>query len=409
VVRGGFGVSYNRTPDVLFANTRGNPPFFARFNICCGTASTDFGTPFKDGQILFALGANNSVNGYPTSPALTQDIDPVTGIANGAQVEIWGAPQNFPAAYVYNYSLETQMMLPAGMVGTVGYAGSSSHKLIRIIREEFLFDSNTSQFQPVFFPTPDVTAHYHSLNTRIARNFKNGFQLDAKYRFSKSIDQLSNEGPGAQTNQTFPRNLALENGPSDYDATHFVVISGVWELPIFRGRKDALGVVLGGLQISGIFSAHSGFPWTPVTRRQELLFPGGQTLSPIRPIGFFGNPGNDASTDAFLRENGNFPGGGEAFFDISATGTPAIGRNSFRGPRYSTVDFSFVKNTPFPFVFGEQANLEFRANMFNAFNKLNLAPFGFATGSTTIEDDHFGQATTALSGRVLEFQARLRF
>ena len=39
VVRGGFGMYYNRVPDVLFANTRGNPPFFARFGICAAGTS----------------------------------------------------------------------------------------------------------------------------------------------------------------------------------------------------------------------------------------------------------------------------------------------------------------------------------------------------------------------------------
>jgi hypothetical protein len=63
-----------------------------------------------------------------------------------------------------------------------------------------------------------------------------------------------------------------------------------------------------------------------------------------------------------------------------------------------------------PFLhLGERANVQFRANVFNLFNKLNLAPFGFGSGSTVVEDAHFGQATTALAGRVLEFQARLSF
>ncbi|MDP9269081.1 MAG: TonB-dependent receptor, partial [Acidobacteriota bacterium] len=39
VVRGGIGVAFNRIPDVLFANTRGNPPFFARFGLCCYAGS----------------------------------------------------------------------------------------------------------------------------------------------------------------------------------------------------------------------------------------------------------------------------------------------------------------------------------------------------------------------------------
>ncbi|MGH9880856.1 MAG: TonB-dependent receptor domain-containing protein, partial [Pyrinomonadaceae bacterium] len=47
VIRGGFGVAYNRIPVAPLANVRGNPPFFARFGICCGTSPADgFGAPF---------------------------------------------------------------------------------------------------------------------------------------------------------------------------------------------------------------------------------------------------------------------------------------------------------------------------------------------------------------------------
>jgi hypothetical protein len=415
VLRGGAGVSYNRTPDVLFANTRGNPPFFARFNLCCGTAATDFGTPFDNGLISFVLGSSNSVNSYPANPKLSAGVDPTTGIPLNGSVEIWGAPQNFPAAYTYNYSLEAETQLPANFVVGLGYEGSNTRHLVRIVNENFIFDVQNPHFGPVFFPTPDVNANYNSLNLRVAHTFSRGFQFESKYRWSKSIDDLSNEGPGFITNQTFPRNLAFERGPSDYDATHYVVISGMWDLPILRGRHDFLGNMLGGWKLNGIFTAHSGFPWTPLTFGPSLTFPGGQTLSPVRPAKYFGGAGNDTSTSTFLKQNGNFPGGGKAFFDdsqaaITAAGVPGIGRNSFRGPRYSSTDMSFLKDFALPYAhLGEQSRLQLRATVFNIFNKLNLAPFGFGSPSTNIDDPHFGQATAALAGRVVEFQARFSF
>jgi hypothetical protein len=410
VLRGGVGVSYNRVPDVLFANTRGNPPFFARFGLCCGTAATDFGTPFDGGKITFVQGASNSVDSYPTNPALAVGFDPNTGLPLSGAVEAWGAPQNFPMAYTYNYSLETETQLPYKLVLGLGYEGSNTRKLVRIINLNFIYDVVNPHFFQVFFPTPDINANYNSLNLRVARSFDKGFQVEAKYRWSRSIDALSNEGPGGQTNQTFPRDLRFERGPSDYDATHFAVISGIWELPILRHRNDLLGTALGGWKVSGIFTAHTGFPWTPVTNTQSLKFPGGSTLSPIRPVAYTGGALTGTATDVFLRKNGNFPGGGKAFFDISTTGTPGIGRNSFRGPRYGSTDLSVAKNTAFPLPGRqERVNLELRANLFNAFNKLNLTPFGFNTPSTQVESAHFGQATSALAGRVVEFQARVSF
>src|SRR5262249_53354593 len=156
----------------------------------------------------------------------------------------------------------------------------------------FIYDTLNPHFFQVFFPTPDINANYNSLNLRVARSFNKGFQVEAKYRWSRSIDALSNEGPGFQTNQTFPRDLRFERGPPDVDAPYFAVLSGIWELRFLRRRHDLLGSALGGWELSGIFTARSGFLWTPVTFTQQLLFPGGATLGPVRPVAYKGGAGN---------------------------------------------------------------------------------------------------------------------
>jgi hypothetical protein len=72
---------------------------------------------------------------------------------------------------------------------------------------------------------------------------------------------------------------------------------------------------------------------------------------------------------------------------------------------------SLVKFIPLSKIgpLNESANLELRANFFNIFNQLNLAPFAFGSSSVTITDANFGRATAGLAGRVVEFQARIRF
>ena len=60
-------------------------------------------------------------------------------------------------------------------------------------------------------------------------------------------------------------------------------------------------------------------------------------------------------------------------------------------------------------MLGENAKLEFRANFFNAFNKLNLSPFTFGSASTDVNNPQFATATSGLAGRVIEFQARFTF
>jgi hypothetical protein len=200
-----------------------------------------------------------------------------------------------------------------------------------------------------------------------------------------------------------------ERGPSDYDVRHNFVASGIWELPFFRGRNDALGSLLGGWRVSGIFTAHTGFPWTPVVG--QCVSTRGPSLCPSRPVSYRGGAGTDTSNDAFITGS-NFPGGGAAFFSTAAPvgfQLPGIGRNSFRGPRYRDVDLSLAKRFRIPRGLGESTFLEVKANLFNAFNILNLQSFAFNSPSTIVTDPNFGRAERGLAGRVVELQGRLTF
>jgi carboxypeptidase family protein len=428
VIRGGFGVFYNRIPVAPLNNVRGNPPFFARFGICCGTAgppADGFGSPFVDGQILYALGSSNSVNSFPRNPVLGQGINPATGGPNSGSVEIYGSGQDVRTPYVYTYSLEVQQELPAKLTATIGYQGSTGHKLVRLVNQNFLHPNNPAFFA-VYFSTPDVNSNYNALNANLVRRFSRGLLLQANYRWSKSIDQLSYEGPGFVTNQTFPQDNRTERGPSDFDVKHYFNLSGLYELPFFRQRRDFVGAALGGFEITGIVTARSGFPFTPVVGGCTST-PGGPQLCPVRPQGYTGPTDIDTSNDAFITGS-NFPGGGAPFFIVfeqpnNTVAPPGIGRNSFRGPTYFNVDMSLVKHTRLGFL-SDKADLELRANFFNVFNKLNLKPFAFGSDAVTIgffdprgpnepgvltNNPRFGRATEGLAGRVVELQARFRF
>ncbi len=405
VVRGGFGIYYGREPNVLFANSRGNPPLLARFGICCGSAAS----PFDNGQIQYSLGNGNSIYGYPANPALAVGIDPLTGAVANRTVEVWGTQQNFPTAYAYVYSWTLEYALPSRLVASAGYQGSTDHHLVRIVNENFLYPNNPA-FGPVYFPQPDVNSNYNALNLTLSRSFAAGLGLQANYRWSKSIDQLSNEGPGSSANQTYPQDQRTERGPSDFDATHSLTIAGQYELPWYKNRRGLAGALLGGFQLAPIFTWHSGFPYT-VKTGQSVSTPGGPSLGPTRPVQYFGNAVYSNSNDAFVN-GGNWPGGGNLYFDTKTSGPPGIGRNTFRGPRYLSTDLSLMKQFRLSsrFHMGEAAALEVRANLYNVFNTLNLTPFGFFDSGVFADSPQFGRATQpGLSGRVVEFQGRVTF
>ncbi len=423
VVRGGVGLFYDRIPDSAFTNARGNPPFFTRDNICCGTASNLFGTPFAGGVIQYVLGSGNSPTSYPVNPNLGFGIDPANGSVCGnaactqdvpGGVEIYGAQQNMEVPYVYEYSFGAEYSLPRNWVAGVSYEGSSSHKLIRLINQKFLYPTPTDNygFSAVYFPMDDVNANYNALTLRLTHQFSQNFQMEARYRWSKSLDELSSGDAACSCdNQTYPQILSSEYGPSDFDATHFVTVSGLYTLPDFRANNPLLGELIGGWQLSGIMTAHSGFPWTPVSGT-SVSTPGGPSLSPTRPVGQTGmQPMHDTSNAAFTRSGGDFPGGGSLYFVTEPAGPPGIGRNSFRGPHYWGTDLSLAKQFRLPnsSYLGEAAKIDVRVNAFNLFNQLNLQPFLFDSNATHLDRVQFGQADSALAGRVVEFQVRLSF
>lgn len=412
VVRAGAGIAYNRLDDVLFINGRANPPYTARFSLCCGGATADPSNPtgsgpYAGGTIRYELGASPLASSYAANPALAAGIDPTTGSVPNRSVEIYGSPARMPNPTAYLFSFEVQGTLPGNMTAVVGYQGSQGRKGIRLVNQNFLYDiGGDKNFNAIYFPTPDVNSSYNALNLALHKRLSRGFQIDGSYTWSKSIDQLSTEGPGSSSNQTNPAFPASERGPSDYDATHRVNLSGLWQLPMrAQWKQNWMGRAFGGWEVSGILTFHTGFPWTPVTGKiASVQVRNADTISPTRPTQYFGGAGQDYSNNAFLTGS-NFPLGGPAYFDIVDKGQPGIGRNSFRGPRFFGVDAALAKNV----AITEKLNLQLRANAFNIFNKLNLMPFLFGTDSTTIENPNFGRSSGAMAGRVIEFQGRLAF
>ena len=431
VVRGGFGIAFDRFDDVAFTNTRNNPPLVANYGICCGTASTEFGSPFVNGQILFNTGSSNSPLSFPINPALATPLDPATNLptilAGQGAPDVWSNPVNMPTPYIYLYSLQVQYRLPKDWIATVGYQGSSSHKLLRIVDLKFFYPVQNPFINNVFTFTPDSNANFNALNMQLEHHFQHGFLANVLYTYSKSMDQLSSEGPGFGTNQTFPIDQRTEWGPSDYNATNYLRIYGLWDLPILRGRNDFAGKVLGGWQLNGTFQFHSGFPWTAVADNACPVL-GSQNICPIRPVGFSGGGGRSDSNSAFVAPaSSNFPNASTSYFTLATNLVPGqipfpgVGRNTFPGPRYSAFDFSLAKQFGMPRlpVLGENSKIELRLNAYNAFNKLNVAPFTFGSSSTVVSfccgsgapqpNPQFGIGSNGLSGRVVALEGKISF
>lgn len=424
VVRGGFGRAYNRLPDSLFDNTIQDGPGFFSYNICCGTAPQDFGTPFVGGQIQYELGATHNPNSFaPNKLLITKSVNGLP--ANGQGIQVYGVQRNLSTPYSYLYSMEVQREFPQSVVLTLGYQGSNGRHYTRLVNQLFLFPNSVTvngksvgtQFNGgAFIAQSDSNQYYNALNVHVVKRFAHGYSLDGTYTWSKSIDQISNgDSANASANQTDPAHNRTERGPSDYDLRNRVVVIGTYDFPKYHGDRQFVKPLVNGWQLNGNFTAHTGFPFTPVTNLINGVpsVVNASVIGPVRPYGFIGTNSPTCSNSAFIA--GSEVQAAQFVTAQNPSGqpqltTPGIGRNSFRGPCYQSVDLSAAKEFALPFL-GEQSFLRLQANAFNLFNHLNLTPFtnGNGNGASLIESSTFGRAQSAGAGRVVEFVARFRF
>jgi hypothetical protein len=154
----------------------------------------------------------------------------------------------------------------------------------------------------------------------------------------------------------------------------------------------------------------------------------------VRPASYLGGAGSDFSNAGFEPGGTNFPNSALSYFTPPNLGSgvgvppaPGVARNSFRGPRYSSVDATLGKAFGLPTlpVLGENAKFDLRVNFYNLFNQLNFVPFGPqnigtivvtpasggvpASQTTTSPNGTFAQGTSALGGRIIEAQIRFSF
>ena len=96
---------------------------------------------------------------------------------------------------------------------------------------------------------------YNSLQAKLDRRFRNGFLVTTSYTLGRAINY--SEETGVAT----PADLERSKGRPDFDRTHVVRVELHLGHAVLQGRTtSALHWVLGGWQVSGIFTAYSGTP-----------------------------------------------------------------------------------------------------------------------------------------------------
>jgi Carboxypeptidase regulatory-like domain len=197
--------------------------------------------------------------------------------------------------------------------------------------------------------------------------------------------------------------LALDRGPSVIDVRHRLSVSYVWDLPFGQGRKFNLAGpadwVLGGWELSGITTFEAGVPVAVGLGTDNL---GGAGTS--RP-NLTGDPNKGPKTPLKWFDTSVFSAP-PPISEVVAKGLDRLlaagnaGRAPIRGPGIQNWDLGIFKN----FRIKETYQLQFRAEMFNAFNNVN-----FGNPDTTFLSPNFGRIFSAATARQVQFGLKFNF
>ena len=245
------------------------------------------------------------------------------------------------------------------------------------------------------------TTDYQSVQAKITRRFAGGWSLLAHYTFQKAKNN---------TGDYFFIDPDLNYGPNEFGRDHNFVVTALVEMPFGKGKRfatDATGLtdaLVGGWQVNANVIVQSGIPF-------DVSYAGAgadRDTGPNRPD-LIGDPDGAKTTDQWFNTT---PIGSSG----SAFGRPAVGTfgnlepRSLTGPGYWRVDASLFKR----FRFDDFRSLEFRLEVVNLFNHVNLGNPDTEVGTPTDARPNAGRInSTAYFGRDpqrnLQFALRFLF
>jgi hypothetical protein len=408
VLRAGYGVFYATTTN----NTNIIQSGFSQ--------QTPIQATLDSGLTFVATTANPLPNGL---------IAPM-GAAGGLSTNLGQGVSFYPVRrkhpYAQRWSASAQQRLPLGFVAEVAYVGNRGTRLpvtrdlnptpaqylsrlpyrdnqiIAYMAQVFpspfaklgpIFLANKSraallapypQFGSVTVAEPVGYSWYHSLQARAERRFSRGFTYQFGFAWSKTMEATAFQN---STDAVPYRSI------SSFDRTFRLAMSGIWELPIGRGRRfggqlpAVIEAVVGRWQLNGVVQRQSGPPlgfgdvWT--------LFTGDSTKVAL--------PKDQRSVDRWFNTGAGFNRNSAQQLSQNIR-VSALRFSDIRGDGQARYDFSAIK----AFDLTERLKLQFRAECINAWNHPNLA-----TPNTTVTSTAFGTITLQDPPRTFQFSLRL--
>jgi outer membrane receptor protein involved in Fe transport len=377
VIRAGFGISYQPFEDNTYAYN-----FPVKQNNSFNSLSSYGPAILPDGSPA------TFEKGFPP-PLVAQT--PASGIipVNTPLLKnqsYFVIPKNYLDPYIESWNITYERALPGQLALNVGYVGNRGvhaplqYNLNAVNDPAFIGKGSAGQpYNQAYGIKSSITMYfaqvasdYNSLQVSLNRHFTSGVTLTTSYTYGKALGFAEENGEnssGGAYYVNFRRNYAR----TDFDRSHIFNQSFVYDLPMGKGRrffKTGPGnVVLGGWQISGVWTLMSGSPLNFGCNCSGLQTPGNsqspQLVAPFRKL--YGINTNN-------------------WFDPSSFSDPTVlagkptfgnvGRYIFSGPGFFNLDAALFRNVRLT----EKFNLQFRTDWYSATN----------TPHSTIRVSHWG-------------------
>ncbi|HEV3510616.1 MAG TPA: TonB-dependent receptor [Candidatus Sulfotelmatobacter sp.] len=405
VIRGGFGLMYERIQGNDMYNGAVNPP---------GDPNPTLnGVSLDNPGLNLATGATITAAQLPVLPL------GVTGIA-----------ENYKPPVSYQYSAGVQQALGTHTVLSISYVGSQGrhenyYQAINLppladlgnfvnttahtadgtaTGKTFAEDVTYLGYGNMRLAYDGANAHYNSLQTSLTGTVRHDLHLQVAYTVAKAMDATTATGSGGDLNNaTNPyQGWQYDFGPSVYDRRNVFFANFVYDLPVFRNATSRLvRGGLGGWEFSGIITEESGAPLN--------LGVSGTTAA-----SYISNSGTRPDVTGSI----SYPKTVAAWFSGNFSAPPCtpggpgtdcygnLGFDAIRGPGRNNFDLSLLKT----FAIAERFKTEFRAEAFNAWNHTQFEGNANTGGiSTSVGAGDFGQVKNAYDGRQWQLALKLIF
>ena len=409
-VRLGGGIFFDQfTSKIIFTSGWAGLPFYARINV----ENPPFPTGFEDLDLSELL----------------------------SSIEDGPIPRDFTNGYNMQFNLTIQQAITSNTSLSVGYVGSMGRHLTRIQQTNpnqhivcpcpddpaTSFDESTAPAGAKYFPVGttranpftqiiglkafDTNSSFNSLQVNLSRRFTDGLQFQVAYTYSKNLSVSPGQNGGSSggvTTTMDPFDTGRDRSRSPFHVGQDLTMNYTYDLPFGAGLSGVAAGFLSGWQLGGIISISDGVPRN-IDFSPRTGFQPSRTGVHTGADGFMERPSLVPGTKLTIRDDWDPLTG---YWDPSSLVRAPDGfmgnleQNAGTTPGLATFDLSMVKYT----ALTELATLQFRAELFNIFNRANFGnPRGAAFGRRG-PDSRFGRITsTHTTSRQIQFALKLSF